>query len=148
PDAQQALGFVVAQTAHIEATVYEEQYPEIQYPELIPVDTSANEWAKSVTYYSNNKTGRAGWFHHRARDLHLADSERSKHEVGVEMADIGYDWSLEEVGQAMMVGQPLQADRASAARRAYEEFVDEIALRGDADKNFFGLINYPGISAA
>lgn len=148
PDAQQALGFVVGQATHIETTVYEEQYPEIQYPDLVPVDTSAAEWAKSVTYYSNSKVGQAGWFHHRAKDVHLADVERTKHEVGIEMADIGYDWSLEEVGQAMMVGQPLTADKASAARRAYEEFMDEIALRGDADKGFFGLINYPGITAA
>lgn len=148
PDTQQALGFVVSQTSHIESTVYEEQYPEIQYTNLIPVDTSAHEWAKSVTYYSMNKVGQAAWFHHYAKDIAVADSERAKHEVGVEMANIGYRWSLEEVGQAMMIGQPLQADRASAARRAYEEFVDDVALRGDADKGFFGLLNYPGITVA
>jgi hypothetical protein len=146
PDAQQALGFVVSQTSHIEATVYEEQYPEIQYDKLIPIDTSANEWAKSVTYYSMNKVGAAGWFHHYAKDIHVADSERAKHEVGVEMADIGYRWSLEEIGQAMMTGTPLQAERAAAARRAYEEFMDEKALFGDADKGIFGLLNYPGIT--
>jgi hypothetical protein len=148
PDSQQALGFVVSQTSHIEAQVYEEQYPEIQYANLIPIDTSANEWAKSITYYSMNKVGQAQWFHHYAKDIAVADSERAKHEVGVEMANIGYRWSLEEVGQAMMIGQPLQADRASAARRAYEEFVDNVAIRGDADKGFFGLLNYPGIAVS
>jgi len=58
------------------------------------------------------------------------------------MAAIGYRYTLEELGQAMMVpGLNLTVDRASAARRAYEEFVDRIALVGSAAKNWDGLIN-------
>jgi hypothetical protein len=146
-DAQQALGFAVSQTSYIESVVYEVQYPDIQYPFLIPVDNSANEWAKSVTYFSTDKTGRAGWFHHLAKDIHVADIERTKNEVGVEMADIGYRWSLEELGQAMMIpGMNLSADRAAAAVRSSEEFIDDAALRGKAEKNLFGLLNYPGVT--
>lgn len=147
-DAQQALGYAVSQTAHIETQVYQTQYPDIQYPALIPVDTSANEWAKSVTYYSSDKVGRAGWFHHYAKDIHIADVERTKNEVGIEMADIGYRWTLEELGQAMMVpGTQLGPDRAAAALRAYEEFMEGIALAGKAEKAMSGIINYPGITA-
>jgi hypothetical protein len=147
-DAQQALGFAVSQTAYIESQVYQVQYPDIQYPALIPVDTSANEWAKSVTYYSTDKVGRAGWFHHYAKDLHIADIERTKNEVGIEMADVGYRWTLEELGQAMMIpGTQLAPDRAAAALRAYEEFMDDIALRGKAEKSMSGIIDYPGITA-
>lgn len=145
--AQQALGFVTSQTSYIEKTVYETQYPDIQYPNIIPVDTSAAEWAKSVTYFSMDKVGRAGWFNHYSKDSHVADAMRQKFEVGIEMADIGYRWSIEEIGQAMMIpGMNLSADRASAARRAYEEFVDNVVIHGDADKNFSGLVDYPGIS--
>jgi len=144
---QQALGFLVSQTAHIESQVVEIQYPDIQYPLLIPVDTSANEWAKSITYYSTDRVGKANWFHHNAKDIHIADVERAQHEVGVEMADIGYRWTLEELGQAMMIpGVNLSADRAGAARRAYEEFVDDVALRGKAEKSIYGIMNYPGIT--
>jgi len=147
-DAQQALGFAVSQTSYIEQQVVETQYPDIQYPALIPVDTSANEWAKSVTYYSSDKVGRAGWFHHYAKDIHVADIERTKNEVGIEMADIGYRWTLEELGQAMMIpGTNLSSDRAAAAVRAYEEFVDDAALRGKAEKSMYGIINYPGITS-
>jgi hypothetical protein len=146
-DAQQALGFLVSQTSYIEAQVIETVYPDIQYPNLIPVDTSANEWASSVTYFSSDKTGKAGWFHHYAKDIHVADVERAMHEVTIEMADIGYRYSLEELGKAMLLpGTNLSADRAAAARRAYEEFVDNVALRGNGDKNFSGILNYPGIT--
>jgi hypothetical protein len=144
---QQAMGFLVSQTAYIEPQVIEIKYPDIQYPQLIPVDTSANEWAKSVTYYSVDKTGKAGWFHARAKDIHVADVDRAKHEVGIEMADIGYRYDLEELGQAMMIPNTnLSADRAIASRRAYEEFVDNAALRGADEKDMSGLLDYPGIT--
>jgi hypothetical protein len=144
---QEAMGFLISQTAHIESQVVEVQYPDIQYPQLIPVDTSANEWAKSVTYFSVDKTGKANWFAARAKDIHVADVERAQHEVGIHMADIGYRYDLEELGQAMMVpGTNLSADRAAAARRAYEEFVDDVALRGKAEKSMYGIMNYPGIT--
>lgn len=146
-DAQQALGFLISQTSHIETEVVRILYPDIQYPQLIPVDTSANEWAKSVTFFSMDRVGQADWFHHMAKDLPLADVERTKHEHGIEMAGIGYRYTLEELGQAMMVpGTNLTTERAEAARRAYEEFVDDKALNGDTDKNWTGLINDPNVT--
>lgn len=143
---QQALGFLRLQTSYIEPTVYNIKYPDIQYPQLIPVDTSAPEWAKSITYYSQDRIGRAAWFHHAAKDIPIADVTREKFEHGIEMAAIGYRYDLEELGQAMMLGQSLTNDKASAARRAYEEFVDEIAMRGDSDKGWSGLINDPNVT--
>lgn len=144
--AQQALGFLTSQTTYIEREVVRMQFPEIQYPALIPVDTSAPEWIRSITYYSSEMTGQAGWFHGYARDIHVADVERGQAEHMVHMADIGYRYTLEELGVAQMTGQPLSTDRASAARLAYEQFVDDSALRGKAEKGISGLINYPGVS--
>lgn len=147
-DAQQVMAYAIAQASYIEPIVYATQYPDIQYAQLIPIDTSANEWARSVTYFSTDMTGRAGWFHANAKDIHIADIERSKNEVGVEMADIGYRWNVEELGVAMQIpGMNLSADRAVAAYRAYEEFVDDGLLTGKGEKNFNGFINYPGITA-
>jgi hypothetical protein len=149
-DAQQsAYNFVVQQTTAIESTVVKMQYPEVQYPDLVPVDTATgNEWVKSITYYSADMVGRADWFHHTALDVPLAELTREKFERGMEMAAIGYRYTLEEVAQAMNTpGLNLTADKATACRRAYEEFVDGIALRGSAAKNMQGLINSSLIAA-
>ena len=151
-DAQQALGFLVSQTSRIEAQAYEIQYPDIQYPALVPVDTSANPWAKSVTFFSTDKFGRADWFHHQAKDVPVADVEHSHYEHPVEMAAVGYRYTSEELGQAMLVpGLNLSADRAAAAVRAYEEFMDGVALRGvppsGTTKGWTGLINDPNVTA-
>ncbi|MGK9234531.1 DUF2184 domain-containing protein [Inquilinus limosus] len=151
-DAQQALGFLVSQTSQIEAQVYEIQYPDIQYPALVPVDTSANPWAKSVTFFSTDRVGQADWISHLAKDIPLADVERAQSEHAIEMAAIGYRYTLQELGQAMMVpGTNLSADRAAAAVRAYEEFMDGLALRGvppsGSAKGWTGLINDPNVTA-
>jgi len=140
-DAQQALGFLTHQASFIEAEGYETQYPEVQYPNLIPVDEAAPEWTKSITFFSVDKVGAADWFHANATDVPLADIERSKFEQGVEMAAVGYRYNLEEIANAIQMGINLDTSRASAALRAYEEFVERVAFTGDTDKGWLGLAN-------
>lgn len=145
---QQALGFLVSQLAHIEPTVYQVKYPDITYADMIPVDTSANPWVQSIEFYSSNRTGRAKWGSGRANDIPKVDLTRDKHTSAVEMATIGYDYTIGELNTARMLGQNLTADKAIAARYAYEKFVDDVAFVGDADKSFAGLFNTAGVSAA
>ncbi len=141
-DSQEALSFLTQQASVIEAEVYKIQYPSIQYSQLIPVDTSANEWAKSITFFSMDKVGQAGWFNHLTTNMPLADVNKSKFEQGIEMAGIGYRYTLEEIGFAQMVpGTNLTSERADAARFAYESFVDDVAFLGDTAKGWMGLIN-------
>jgi len=146
-DAQAALTFLTNQAAYIEPEVEKIEYPEVQYPDLIPVDFSAPEWTKTVTYYSSDVVGKADWFHANARDVPRADVDRQRYETNVEMAAIGYGYNLEEISQAQQAGVALTSDKAEAAKQAYEFFTDDVALRGNNDKNFFGLIDYPGVTA-
>lgn len=146
-DAQAALGFVTSQTSHIETQVNETRYPDIQYPGLIPVDTTAHPMAKTVTYYSQDKFGKADWINGNSGDMPVAGTERSKHETAVHMAGIGYRFDWEEIEHAKMLGINLPADDAMAARRAYEEHVDRVALFGDDAKNFKGLVNNSAVTA-
>ena len=147
-DAQAALGFLINQTSYIEQQVNEIVYPDIQYPELIPVDTSAGEFAKSVTYYSADKYGEANWINGNSDDIPLAGTEMTKFQTPVYTAAIGYSFGWEEVNQAMLLGHNLQGDDAAAARRAYEEMVDRVAILGDSRKGFQGLINNSSVNAA
>lgn len=146
--AQQALGFMINQASYIEAQVYRIQYPEIQYPFLVPIDESAPDWVKSITFFSISQVGQAEWFHAGATDMRLADISRDKQEVGVEMAGIGYRYNIEEIQQAIQMGINLTVERASSATRAYNEFVEKIVLTGDTSKNWAGMLNDSGVSAA
>ena len=144
-DAQANLGFLIAQTTHIETNINEVKFAEVQYPELIPVDTSANEYAKSVTYFSSEDFGKAEWVNGNSSDVPMAGTERQKFETQVHTAGIGYGYGMEEVAQARMLGQNLEADGARAARRSYEYMVEDVALNGDASKGFEGFVNHSQI---
>lgn len=147
-DAQAATSFLIEQSAHIETEVNETIYPDIQYPGLVPVDNSANPFTDTVIYYSSDIFGSAAWINGNSDDIPIAGSERAKHKTSVYTAAIGYGFGWEELNKAMRDGVNLQADDAMAARRAYEEMVDGVALRGDAEKNFSGIMDYPGVTAA
>jgi hypothetical protein len=147
-DAQSAMGFVESQTSYIEKQVNETVYPDIQYPSLVPVDFSAGQMAQTVTYYSSDKFGRAEWINGNSDDIPLAGTELTQFQTPVYTAAIGYGWGWEEVQQAQALGRNLKGDDAMAARRAYEEMVDRVALSGDTAKGFLGIINYSGINTA
>ena len=145
-DAQAALGFVVSQSSHIEREVMAIPYPEIRYAEMVPVDTSANPFAASVTFFTQDAVGRAKLMNGKGDDVPLANIMRTKFEQGILDAGIGYEFSLTEIGQAQMMGMSLPNEGASAARMAYEQLVDEVTLNG-AD-GIEGLYNTTGITSA
>lgn len=147
-DAQQrSMNFLISQQSIIEPAVYQMQYQEIQYPTLIPVDTSAPEWIKSVTYFSMDGVGQAQWFSGKAHDMPNVDLSREKFETGVHMAGIGYGYDLEELGTAMQLGMNLTADKATLARRISEEKIESVAFVGDTTKGFTGLVNSSAVTA-
>lgn len=147
-DATAAMGFVMSQTTHIEAGVNEIEYGDIQYAQLIPVDTSAHPFTQTVTYYSSDKFGAAKWINGNSDDIPIAGNELSRYQTSVYTAGIGYSFGWEEVGMAMKMGYNLQGNDAAAARRAYEEMVDDVALFGSTEKGFQGLINHSAITPA
>lgn len=144
---QQALSFLVQQASIIEPGVYRIQYPDIQYPNLVPVQTQGPEWAKSVTFFSLDMVGKAQWFHHYGSDMPFADITREKFEHTIDLAAIGYRYTVEELNQAAMMGLGLTDEKAAAARRSYQEFMENVAFRGDTGKNWTGLINQSGVTA-
>ena len=145
-DAMQAsLGFAQKQTSHIEAGVYALRYPELDYASLVPVDTSAGEFSKSVTYYSMDGAGKAGWLNGNGKDVPVVGLQMEQHETAVHTAGIGYSYGYEEVNQARLLGIALDSEKARIARRAYEEMVYTVAFSGDTPKGFEGLFNYTGV---
>ena len=137
--------FLVSESRRIEPEVYRIKYPSIQYPMLVPVDTTASEWASGITYYSQDSFGEAQYLANRATDIPLADIRRSMHEVTVEAATIGYDYSVQELELAMMLRQPLTTDKANAARLAAEKMIDRIVLYGESEHGWDGLLNCSGV---
>lgn len=148
-DAEQAVwSFFVNQVAYIEREVYQVQYPNIRYPGLIPVDTSADRWTQVVTYFSQDRIGAANWFAANAQDVPLVETTRNAFSTTVHMAAVGYGYNDEELAVAARLGLNLTTDKANIARRAAEEFIDQVALFGDATAGFTGLVNSSAVTSS
>lgn len=140
-DAQGALSFLGQRAAAVEAEVFRTKYEDIQYQDLVDIDTSAGEFAQSIEFYSMDRTGQAKWFNHMSQDVPNADVNMTQHTHSLEMAAIGYQYTTEELGYAQMLNLPLSTERAASARRAYEEFLDDLVKVGDTQKGMVGLFN-------
>lgn len=147
-DAQANLAFVQSNAYTINTRVYETRYPDLDFGRLIYVDSSAPEYSPGIVTFTSNAYGRADWYSSGAKDVNKANIGRDKSESKVHMAAVGYGYDLEEVGQAALLGIPLDAGKAAAARRAYTEFMWNVTLKGDTDKSLYGLVNQVGVTAA
>lgn len=124
------LSFAVQQASYIESRVVLRPYPMVTYARDIPVDSSANPFAASVTFFSLDNVGTARLVNGRSDDGPLANVVLDKWENAVRMGEIGYSFSLEAIGQAQMMGHNLPTMGADAARLAYEKFIDGAAFLG------------------
>jgi len=145
----QALSFLQQTHAHVEPELYRIKYPEYNYADLMFVDTSASEWARTVTFYSADTVGKANWFNANSTQMPRADVNMTQHNHSIQMAAIGYGYNLEELSFAKLAGPvgSLDQERMFAARRAYEQFMYGLVVSGDSTKNMGGLINYSTVTA-
>lgn len=133
-----ALGYVTSQRSHIETEVLKRKYPTIRYAQIVPIDTSANPFAPSVTFFAQDSVGKAKIMNGKGDDVPLANIYTKKFEETIQLGGIGYSFSIEEIGAAAQIGRNLSSDGADAARMAYEQLVDETVLNS--------FYNAPGIT--
>lgn len=143
-----AMSFLLSQRTHIETQVYETKYPDVTYAELIPVDTSAPEWAPIVAVASVDARGELAFVGPQSNDINRADVGYKMGTHPVQAAALGYGYSLEEINQARMMGMNLSADKASAAMRIAEQGLNKLAYLGNADAGYDGLFNTPSVPVA
>jgi len=141
-----AVSFLQQKATFLEPELYRKKYPEYNYAELVPVDTRAGEWAKSVTFYSADTVGRAEWYNGNSTNMPRADINLNQHTHTIKLAAIGYGYNLEELNTANASNMNLDTERAFAARRAYEQFMYSLTIVGDAASNMTGLINNASVT--
>lgn len=133
------LNFVQSQKTHVEKTAYETKFPEVIYPQLVPVDMSAPAWTQTITSLSSEEIGEAGWINANADDMQTVELKFLTSEKPVYEAGVGYTYGYAEIQQAMAYGRNLSAEKAVVARKAYERFMQKVTFVGDKTKNLAGL---------
>lgn len=148
--AQAALSFLFSELTYVEQEVLRQPYPEIKYPRILPVDTSAPDYADSIAFKTMDFSGEPQLLGARTGDIPLVEVASNKGSVTVHTYAQGYDYTIVEVGKAMELANNSRsnainflAEKANAARQSTEQFLDKLFVVGDdrtADVST-GLIN-------
>ena len=137
--AQAALSFLFSELTYVEQEVLRQPYPEIKYPQIIPIDTSAPDYADSIACKTLDFSGEPQLLGAKAGDIPLVEIAQSKGSTTVHTYAQGYDYSIIEVGKAMEIarndrsaGINFLAEKANAARQSTEQFLDKAFFIGDS----------------
>lgn len=137
--------FFERELEHIKAKTFEVQYADIMFRSLWPVATDTNPGATHITYQVYDKRGMAKIINTYAGDLPRADVDGREVTVPVRTIGSSFGYSRKEILSARMAGKPLEQRRADSARRAIEEFMNNVSLFGDSDSGLYGVLTHPNI---
>lgn len=134
--------FLARELETILSRVFEVEYADIKYSQLIPISNEVGNGSESFTYRVYDKQGSMKVIADRAQDLPRADVLRKEVTHPVRSLGASFAYTIQETRAAAMVpGMNLEQRRANAVRRAYEEKVQEIAYFGDKASGMKGFFN-------
>lgn len=131
----------------VKSKTYDIQYPGLKARQFIPVSSEANTGANAITYRQWDQYGMAKVISNFADDLPRVDVSVKEFTTPVQSIGDAYGFSIQELRAAAMSGSQLDTKRASAARRAFEACVDEIAAFGVPDAGLTGFLNHANVGS-
>ena len=144
-DANESV-FFTRQLEFVKARTRDVKYGNLNALRLIPVSTEGGAGVAEITYGSFDSVGIAKIVADYADDLPRADVKAIENTAKVKTLGASYGWNLMEIRRAARLGMPLQARKATAARRAIDTKQDQIAWLGDDAYGMVGLLNHPNIT--
>jgi hypothetical protein len=140
-DSQVGL-FLARELEAILTRVFEVEYADIKYSQLLPISSEVGPGQDSFTYRVFDKQGSMKIIGDRASDLPRADVLRKEVTHPVRSIGGSFGYTIQETRAAALVpGMNLEQRRANAVRRAYEEKMQQIAYFGEPAANIKGFFN-------
>jgi hypothetical protein len=141
--------FFARELDRIKSQTYDVKLNELKALSLIPVSTDAGPAASTITFRRYDAFGFAKIISDYAHDFPRVDVYGEEETIKVHSLGISYGYNIMEIREAAMVpGRNLELRRATSARRAHDEKVNDLALKGDDVYKIQGLFRYPGVSEA
>ncbi|UYD72116.1 DUF2184 domain-containing protein [Vibrio phage vB_VpaM_VPs20] len=131
--------FFQRQLEAIESQTYDVLYPDLEGRTCFKTNTFGGAGATTLTYRSFDRVGKAQVINARATDLPKSDISGKEYSIKVLSVGCAYDYDIDEIASAQMAGMPLEARKAMASRRGYEEFINSVIWRGDKASNLPGF---------
>lgn len=141
---------LVGQLAYLETEARPQEYEERFYRVLLPgacVTSEAGEWAETVLHRTTDRTGKGKRVHPSGNNIPMANVATSQAGVSVAHGAIGYAYSQQQIRQSARYLTPLPAADQQAAVEGAEDHINDVALVGEVESNFKGLLNYGTVDA-
>ena len=131
--------FFQRQLEYIQAQSYDVLYPNLKGRTLFTTNTEGGEGINTITYRSYDKRGETVIIAGKATDLPRGDISGKEYSISVRTLGNAYGYSRQELAAAKVTGLPLDARKADATRRSYEEKVNQIIFFGSAEHSLNGF---------
>lgn len=146
PTMDDGFAFYISQLANLEPTIYETKYTNINYAEMVPVNTNVPEWADSWDYISYDAVTLGKFIGSSADDLPKVGAKANHSTVKIGYAGNSFDYSLDELRKTQQLRMPIDSIKARAAFRGSQEHCQRVAYFGDASRGMYGLFNNPNVA--
>lgn len=140
--------FFQRQLEYIQAQSYDVLYPDLKGRSTFALNTEGGEGINSITYRSYDKRGETAIIAGKATDLPRGDISGKEYTISVKTLGNAFGYSRQELAASKVTGMPLEARKAEATRRSYEEKVNQIIWFGNAENKLHGFFHGPAGSPA
>ncbi|MCP4789183.1 MAG: DUF2184 domain-containing protein, partial [Gammaproteobacteria bacterium] len=121
PTMDDGLAFYISQLAQLETRIYEAKYTNINFAEMVPINTNVPEWADSWDYISYDAVTLGKFIGASADDLPNVTASANKSTVPIGYAGNMFDYSLDELRKSQQLRMPIDDIKARAAYRGSQE---------------------------
>lgn len=142
--------FFKRELEQVRAKTYDIKKVPLKAREIFPLDFEIDEGTEYVVYQTYDMIGQARVIANYATDLPRVDVRGEEFQSRVKTVGAAYGYSVQDIRAARKAGKPLEARKASAARKAVAIEENNIAFNGNKTHNiqgFFDNANIPRIAA-
>lgn len=143
-DANEGI-FFARQLEYVKGRTYDVKRANLSALTLMPVSTEIPEGATTHTYRQFDTVGMAKVIANYANDLPRADVVGKEFTSVIRSIGNSYGYNVQEIRSAQYDGVNLDARKATAATRAQQEKINQLAFSGDADHGLPGFLNNANI---
>lgn len=133
--------FFARELDYVKTKAYDKQYPELSALNYLPITSEVDPGAVTATFYGYEMTGMADIINNYAEDLPRADVKGEPTTVHIKSVGDSYGYNAQEMRASVYTGKNLDARKATAARRAHDLKVNQIAFIGSDKDKLVGIFS-------
>lgn len=140
--------FFSRELENIEAQTYDVKYPELKARQLMSMGTGLTPADEYNTWRQFDRFGDAAEANMDTDDIPLVEVQGQEFQSKVFPIVIGYEYTVQDIRQAMQTNRPLDAMKAFAARDIVERKLEVCAAVGSINRvnnGIYGMLNQPNV---